>query len=423
MAFTNALQYGGGMRQMYPDFRQAQDQQQAAAQAAQGQNGGALAPGIAAGITSLFGSQPQQPLQTQNANALPNQAQNANALAPGVAAPQQTPAQFQAANMATYGAAPRADVAAAAAPSMGQTTNVGDPTIGQSTNISAPPTPDAYATALQAAYAPMFDKQRQALNANQAANGTLTSGAGNYNQQELTAQNNATLARELQPLIQQGFGQQFQANVDNANSQNSFENMLKQQQFAGAQQNAGAANATDAAYRSQQFAGQEQYANANNTANLAQRQQQFSADAANAGATNSFRDLLQGQSFSAAEANAQRRLQAGEFNANLQNGNQQANLAAYNQYRLSQLGYANQTYRDRLQNYYGLTSQGLSAQNGAASQGASNQYNAYGQGADRGAAAGAALGSAIGGGSFGGGGGGGLGPAVNLTDYANFAGQ
>ena len=231
MAFTNALQYGGGMRQMYPDFRQAQDQQQAAAQAAQAN-------------------------QTQNANALPGQAQNANALAPGVAAPQQTPAQFQAANISTYGAAPLANVAAAAAPTMGQTTNVADPTLGQSTNVSAPPTPDAYAAALQAAYAPMFDKQRQALNANQAANGTLTSGAGNYGQQDLTAQNDATLAAGLQPLIQQGFGQQFQANVDNANSQNSFQNMLKQQQFAGAQQNAGAANSADAAYRAQQFAGQ-----------------------------------------------------------------------------------------------------------------------------------------------------------------------
>lgn len=125
------------------------------------------------------------------------------------------------------------------------------PTVSQVQNA---PAPSAYAQALQTALAPQFAINQGNLNAQQAAMGTLTSGAGNYGQQQLTAQNNATYANALLPLIQQGYAQDAAASSQNAGATNAASNnyasalnaMLSQQQgqgFQAAQGNQQAANA------------------------------------------------------------------------------------------------------------------------------------------------------------------------------------
>lgn len=103
--------------------------------------------------------------------------------------------------------------------------------------VGAQPPPAAYATELEAAYAPFFQQQQQALNANQAATGTLTSGAGNYGQQQLAAQDAATLAQGELPLIEQGNQNQFSANSQNASAINSFLSLLQGQGFQAGQTN------------------------------------------------------------------------------------------------------------------------------------------------------------------------------------------
>lgn len=132
-------------------------------------------------------------------------------------------------------------------------TNVnGNPQFGQQpyqvAQVAAPPTPDAYASALQQSFAPYFGESQQQLAGDLAGMGILSSGAGAKQLQDLTARNNATYANALLPLIQQGFGQQFQANAQNAGAQNqaasqgysgalqSFLNQL-QNQFAAQRQN------------------------------------------------------------------------------------------------------------------------------------------------------------------------------------------
>jgi hypothetical protein len=86
--------------------------------------------------------------------------------------------------------------------------------------IGAPPTPEAYSQALQASFSPYFQQSQNDLAAREASMGILHSGAANKDFQDLTARNNATFANALAPLIQQGFGQQFQANEGNANAYN-----------------------------------------------------------------------------------------------------------------------------------------------------------------------------------------------------------
>jgi hypothetical protein len=105
---------------------------------------------------------------------------------------------------------------------------------------------------LQAAYAPAFQQSQQALNANQAALGTLYSGAGNYGQQELQAQDAATLAQGELPLIQQGYGQDFSAAQQNASAANSMLGQIQGESSTQALQNQQLQN-TDSLYNAGQY--------------------------------------------------------------------------------------------------------------------------------------------------------------------------
>lgn len=91
-------------------------------------------------------------------------------------------------------------------------------------NVNAPNMQDAtqaYTQAVQSSFQPYFDQQQQGLKAQLAAQGILRSGAGNQGLQDLTAQQNAQVSGAVAPLIQQGFGQQFQAATGNAGAYNS----------------------------------------------------------------------------------------------------------------------------------------------------------------------------------------------------------
>ncbi len=210
--------------------------------------------------------------------------------------------------------------------------------IGQTGNtsvaqVAAPPAPQAYMDALQASFGPQFQQSQQQLNAQQQAMGTLTSGAGNYANQQLTAQNNATLAGAEAPLIQQGFAQAYGANTTNAGAQNA-ENMATQG------------------------------INAN-------------ANTQNAGATNSYLTDLQNQYFQGGQNSANNALQGQEFNsgllANIYNNNQNAT----NQLQLAQMGYGNQDYMQQVSQMAGLEAQGLGGQLGTTANGQNAQDAAY----------------------------------------------
>ena len=98
-----------------------------------------------------------------------------------------------------------------------------------------PQLPAGYADAVSAGFSPYFQQSQDALQGTLASEGILSSGAGAKQLQDLTAKNNATYAQALQPLITQGFGQQFQAQQQNqtlaqqaqefnANANNTFAN-------------------------------------------------------------------------------------------------------------------------------------------------------------------------------------------------------
>lgn len=106
---------------------------------------------------------------------------------------------------------------------------------GSVTTVGAPPTPDAYRQAVQQSLQPTFDDQQQQLAARLNALGILPSGAANKGFQDLTAQNNATVAGATAPLIAQGFGQQFQAGSQNAGAANAYQDLIQQQAFTGGQ--------------------------------------------------------------------------------------------------------------------------------------------------------------------------------------------
>jgi hypothetical protein len=208
-----------------------------------------------------------------------------------------------------------------------------DQSFGTTAQVQNAPTPDAYMAAIQAQMAPAFEQSRQQLNAQQQAMGTLTSGAGNYANQQLTAQNNATLAGMEAPLLQQGFAQQATANEQNAAAQNA---------------------AMQAGLNRQQ--GNNQF---------------------NAGQANAYNTLLQNQTWQGAQnANAQN-LQGQEFNATqLQNANL-ANQNAANALQLAQLGYGNADYLAQMQMQGNLIGQGLEGQNWLANTGLTQQNQAY----------------------------------------------
>ncbi len=122
---------------------------------------------------------------------------------------------------------------------------VQNPNTPQAAQVAAPPTPAEYATALQQSLSPGFQQQTQQMLDAQNATGVLDSGQGSQGLQYLTGQQNATYANALLPLIQQGYGQQFQANEANAGAQNALNAQGFAQAYGASGQNAGAQNQTN----------------------------------------------------------------------------------------------------------------------------------------------------------------------------------
>ena len=86
------------------------------------------------------------------------------------------------------------------------------------TSGASPIDTSEYQAALTQSLAPQFAQSQQNLTGQLAAEGILGSGAGSKQFQDLTANDNATYANALMPLIQQGYAQQFGAQQDNAAS-------------------------------------------------------------------------------------------------------------------------------------------------------------------------------------------------------------
>lgn len=101
------------------------------------------------------------------------------------------------------------------------------------------PTISAYANVLKSYFSPYFQQQQQNLESNLAATGNLTSGEGNQQQQYLTGLQDSNYAGALMPLIQQGFGQNFQQGqlASQENMQAQIANMEAQNQMQLAQMN------------------------------------------------------------------------------------------------------------------------------------------------------------------------------------------
>jgi hypothetical protein len=97
------------------------------------------------------------------------------------------------------------------------------PALGIGSGPNATPGPNMYASALQQQFAPYFQQSYQDLGAQEAGMGILNSGAANKDFQDLTARNNSTYASALTPLIQQGFGEQFQAQQSNQQAYDQFQ--------------------------------------------------------------------------------------------------------------------------------------------------------------------------------------------------------
>jgi hypothetical protein len=112
--------------------------------------------------------------------------------------------------------------------------------------VGAAPTDAQYMTQLQAAYKPAFTAAQQGLNANATANGTMYSGAGDYNEQQLQAQDAATLAQGELPLIQQSDSENFQGKSQNTSAINNFLSLLQGQNFSAQQGNQAADNTANA---------------------------------------------------------------------------------------------------------------------------------------------------------------------------------
>ena len=177
----------------------------------------------------------------------------------------------------------------------------------------------------------MFDQQRQQLDARNAAMGLLTSGAGNQSTQALTGMQDATLSSDLMPLIQQGYQQNFQGDVGNANALNNA--------------------------RSQQ------------TGILGGYGSQLIGGNINMGSQ------MQDQSFRGQLANQAADLSTQQFNANNYNNVLGQNVGYQNQFQNNQQGFGHQDYTNALQNLYGLGSQGLNTGGYILGQGMADMFN------------------------------------------------
>ena len=283
-------------------------------------------------------------------------------------------------------------------------------------NVGAPPTPDAYAQALKQSFQPYFDESQQNLSADLAAKGIMTSGAGVKEMQDLTAKNNATYASALAPLIQQGYGQQFSANTQNAAAQTG----ANRDQFQTNEQRSAADVAAQNRAR--------EFGIGNNFAG-----DQFNANNINGASRGAFDAnvqsglMTQGNVYNAQESNAQRQQQLDMFNATRGDNIYGANADRQNQYNLASMGYGNQNYQNAMREFAGLNATGLSSQGNALSQGMQNAFNGWQRAGENGAASAGQMGYNRGYGAGGGGGAGGNGgydPAAGYyTDPNVYAGN
>ena len=283
-------------------------------------------------------------------------------------------------------------------------------------NVGAPPTPDAYAQALKQSFQPYFDESQQNLSADLAAKGIMTSGAGVKEMQDLTAKNNATYASALAPLIQQGYGQQFSANTQNAAAQTG----ANRDQFQTNEQRSAADVAAQNRAR--------EFGIGNNFAG-----DQFNANNINGASRGAFDAnvqsglMTQGNIYNAQESNAQRQQQLNMFNATRGDNIYGANADRQNQYNLASMGYGNQNYQNAMREFAGLNATGLSSQGNALSQGMQNAFNGWQRAGENGAASAGQMGYNRGYGAGGGGGAGGNGgydPAAGYyTDPNVYAGN
>lgn len=74
-------------------------------------------------------------------------------------------------------------------------------------NSTGSPAAQTFGAEQQAALQPRFNQQQQQLTASNAAQGITNSGSGNYNNQQLAADQSATLAGAIAPLYSQALGQ------------------------------------------------------------------------------------------------------------------------------------------------------------------------------------------------------------------------
>jgi hypothetical protein len=189
-----------------------------------------------------------------------------------------------------------------------------------------------YLAAIQQSMAPAIQSNLQQLQASLAANGIGQSGAANQANQKFFGDVNAAENSALAPLIQQGFGQQFSANSQNAQANNS----------ASMQQYLAAIQSTLGTQAAQQAMSQ----------------------------------LLQQQGFAGAQQNSSNALQSQEFNDQLLASILTGNANAFNTTQNNQLGFGNQAFQGGIGSLLGLNGQGLSGTTGIVGQGQIGQTQA-----------------------------------------------
>jgi hypothetical protein len=117
----------------------------------------------------------------------------------------------------------------------------------------------AYTQAITAGLQPTFDQQTAALKEKLNAMGILPSGSAIQQLGDLTAQQGATIASDVSPLIAQGFQNQNTNAQQNASALNAYQQLIQQQSYG-----AGINNQNNQLQASEFNAGQQQQANLSN---------------------------------------------------------------------------------------------------------------------------------------------------------------